>query len=339
MVMLAPGTTLPGQSYISYAAPFKSCMVAIKRVSVSTGAITYVSGIQIDSRHVITTCHGLDSTSGIRPLSNLSVLIGDNILTPSVEINIRRCLIHPDYRSYGQGEDIAILELAEEVPNRGVELGNYVAINNVIQMAGYGQAALSDGALQPLDGFLRAFDSFSNGSSLSWLPDEHYNQATPFEHYYPLLPFAGFGAQYDSGGGVFLNGKLVGIIVAATESWFGEVGCTWYLDTTRPTILAHIEQFRKYSVGGAVGFNFSLSSIEPASASNGPTLSGVINGGAAGRVVRIESTIDLVNPDSWETIAAVTLDRSGSATIQNLTDGRVEAINTKSYFVRATLDP
>ena len=332
-VMLAPGTTLPGQDYIDYGAQFQNSMVGIKRVSPTNGAFGFVSGVQIDERHVITSAHGIDTTAqGFWPMKFLFSVVGTNLYTPASTTPFRRMSVHPSYgRSFGTGIDLVVIELEEALPGRGSHIAdNSVASGELLVFAGFGQFALVDGALQPVDGFVRAFDATATNPSP--LFDNYY-----YSDGYPngLLP--GKGANRDSGGGVYFGNDLVGIIIAVGAETSSS-GRTTFLDLTRPEIRSWIAEFQASSVGGALGFRLAEVNITPASGGQGPRVSGKVHGGPGLASIRIEASSTLGAGAVWETIGTVTLDQSGSATFADLLDNRPEALGaTKSFYRAATV--
>ena len=216
--MLAPGTTLPGEDYKTYGAQFANSVVAIKTVSPTSGTVRYASGVQLDEYTIITAAHVLDSTSGFRPFANVSVLGGVNFFSPDFESSIASYVIHPTYVQgsgplFGNQLDLAVITLSSPVYGRGVEIGADAPVGAVVSMAGFGQHGLTSSALQPQDGYIRAFESqVINSSAVA--DNRYYGIGTGFSS----LSLEGQGAQFDSGGGVFYNNKLIGFMTSVGGS-------------------------------------------------------------------------------------------------------------------------
>ena len=211
-VMLASGTTLPGEAYKTYGAQFADSVVAIKTVSPVSGTVRYTSGVQLDEYTIITAAHVLDSTVGFRPFANVSVIGGVNFNTPDFVSSIASYRIHPTYvqgSGLGTGSqiDLAVITLSNPIYGRGVEIGTEAPIGAALEMAGFGQYGLSSSTLQGQDGYLRAFESQVVNSS-SVLDGNVYGTGIGFSS----LSLEGKGALGDSGGGVFYGNKLIGLI-------------------------------------------------------------------------------------------------------------------------------
>jgi hypothetical protein len=210
--MLAPGTTLPGEAYKDYGAQFADSVVAIKTVSPTSGTVRYASGVQLDEYTIITAAHVLDATSGFRPFANVFVVGGVNFNAPDFVSSIASYVIHPTYvqgSGLGTGSqmDLAVITLSNPIYGRGVEIGTEAPIGAALAMAGFGQYGLSSSALQGQDGYLRAFDSQVVDSS-SVLDSNVYGTGIGFS----TLNLEGKGGSGDSGGGVFYDNKLIGLI-------------------------------------------------------------------------------------------------------------------------------
>lgn len=251
-VMLAPGTELPGQAYIDYGAQFADSVVTIQRVGTTTGTISYTSGVLINDavtgkQFVVTAGHSLDSTSGLRPLENLSILVGTNYLTPQRNITISSYAVHSSYvvgSGMGTGEqiDLAIMELSlnATMPGLGASIGTQTIPNGaVIDLVGSGQFGLSSDALQPRDGNLRAFQSIAADPS-SIVSNDVYNAAIASSAFNSFTK--GVGANGDSGGGVFYNGELYGIMTTSSSLM------TSYVDLTNNEVNIFIRNFMDSTV-------------------------------------------------------------------------------------------
>jgi hypothetical protein len=336
-VVMFNATTLPGQAYMDYGAQFQNSMVGIKRVSTANnGAFGFVSGVQIDERHVITAAHAIDSATGFWPKNYLFVTMGSNLYSASTDVAIKRMSIHPSYTTgaLGIGIDLVIFELDSVVPGRGVSIATSTAPNGQsLSFAGYGQHAVVDGTLQTLDGHLRAFDARSLDPS--GIFDNYYYTAASASESGPLQ---GKGANRDSGGGVYYQNDLVGIMIAVSGGT-SSVGFTTFLDLTRPEIRSWIAEFRASSVGGALGFRLADLNITPAGGGQGPRVSGKVHGGAGLGSIRIEACSTLGTGAVWETLGTLTLDQSGSATSADLLDNRPEAVTATRTFYRAATVP
>jgi hypothetical protein len=335
-IIMYNATTLPGQAYMDYGAQFQNSMVGVKRVSTAnTGAFGFVSGVQIDERHVITAAHAIDSATGFWPKDYLFVTIGSNIYSASTDVAIKRMTIHPSYTGVlGTGIDLVIFELDSAVPGRGVNIASSAAPNGQsLIFAGYGQHALTDGPLQPVDGNLRAFGSLAINPT-SQFNNDYYNAGNDD----PFGFLQGKAANRDSGGGVYFNSELTGLMVA-TEFGTSSLGYTTYLDLTRPEIRAFIAEFRASSVGGALGFRLAEINITPTSGGQGPRVSGKVHGGAGLGSIRIEACSTLGTGAVWETLGTLTLDQSGSTTFADLLDNRPEAATATRAFYRAATVP
>jgi hypothetical protein len=202
-----------------------------------------------------------------------------------------------------------------------------------LSFAGYGQHALVDGALQTLDGHLRAFDALSvNPSGI--FDNYYYTAANPSG----AGPLTGKGANRDSGGGVYYQNSLVGIMVSASGET-SSAGLTTFLDLTRPEIRSWIAEFRASSVGGALGFRMADLNITPAAGGQGPRVSGKVYGGAGLGSIRIEACSTLGTGAVWENLGTLTLDQSGSTTFTDLLDNRPEAVTATRTFYRAATVP
>jgi hypothetical protein len=279
-VMLDAGTTLPGSSYITYGTNFANSMVAIKRIDSITGVISYGSGIQIDEKHVITAAHvmDLDSSGGLRPISNMSVEIGPDILSPSISSAFARYQVHPTYpvsSGLGTGSqiDIAIIEINEVLAGRGVNISSTsVATGIVLAHAGYGRYALQEQSIQPVDGKLRAFNAASRAPT-SLFNDYFYTSANNLSGL--SYPLKGGALNQDSGGGVYqqVNSEffLTGLMVAQSSGTTAGVRTT-HLDLTRPEIRQWLDAFRmnstaptppKLSLNSQGGNVICLKSSEP----------------------------------------------------------------------------
>jgi hypothetical protein len=217
-VMLAPGTTLPGEAYKDYGAQFADSVVAIKTVSPTSGTVRYASGVQLDEYTIITAAHVLDSAVGFRPFANVFVVGGVNFFSPDFESSIASYVIHPTYvqgsgPSYGDQLDLAVITLSSPIYGRSVEIGVDAPVGAVVTMAGFGQYALSSSALQPQDGYIRAFESQIVDAS-AVLDNAIYGMGLGFSS----LNLEGQGAPSDSGGGVFYDNKLIGFITSGSGS-------------------------------------------------------------------------------------------------------------------------
>lgn len=218
--MLAPGTTLPGEAYKAYGATFADSVVAIKTVSPTSGTVRYSSGVQLDEYTIITAAHVLDSTVGFRPFANVFVVGGVNFFSPDFESSIASYVIHPTYvqgSGLGTGSqiDLAVITLSNPIYGRGVQIGTEAPLGTALAMAGFGQHGLSSSALQPQDGYIRAFDSQVVDFSTSTVLDHNvYGTGIGFS----TLNLEGKGAAYDSGGGVFYDGKLIGLMHSESGS-------------------------------------------------------------------------------------------------------------------------
>jgi hypothetical protein len=337
-VMLASGTTLPGQAYMDYGAQFQNSILAIRYVT-SLGNIRHSSAVQIDARHVLTAAHVLDSIVGFRPPESVSVLTGTNFLNPTSETSIRRYKVHPTYipgsfLGVGSQIDLIVIELDEPLQGRGVSIRlSPVPNGETISFAGFGQHALPYQPLQPQDGSLRGFKAVSAGAA-SQFDDYFYgngNSGSP-------TPNSGYAANHDSGGGAYFNGELTGIMTGAAGGT-DPIGATTYLDITRPEIRAFIAEFRASSVGGGLGFRLADLNITPAGGGQGPRVSGKVHGGAGQGSIRIEACSTLGTGAVWETLGTLTLDQSGSATFADLLDNRPEAATATRTFYRAATVP
>jgi hypothetical protein len=217
-VMLASGTTLPGEYYKNYGAQFADSAVAIKTVSPTSGTVRYASGVQLDEYTIITAAHVLDTAVGFRPFANVFVVGGVNFKTPDFVSSIASYVVHPTYvqgSGLGTGSqvDLAVITLSNPIYGRGVDIGLGAPTGSVLAMAGYGQHGLSSSALQPQDGYIRAFESQVVDSS-SVLDNNVYGTGIGFS----VLNLEGQGAPYYSGGGVFYDGKLIGLIHSGAGS-------------------------------------------------------------------------------------------------------------------------
>ena len=251
-VMLAPGTVLPGQGYIDYGAQFAASAVAIKRISTANnGTFGFVSGVQIDERHVLTAAHAIDTAVGFWPRDYLAIAIGSNLYSSSIDIGIKRMQVHESYGgTFGTGIDLVIFELESPIPGRGVLIAPDSAPNNtMLSFAAYGQHGLVDEPLQSVDGNLRAFTSTAIDPS-SQFSNYFYGAADPFGS------LTGKGANRDSGGGVYYNNLLVGLIIASSGGTSSS-GFTTYLDVTRPEVKAFINAFRANSISPSVTVNIA----------------------------------------------------------------------------------
>ena len=210
--MLAPGTVLPGEEYKTYGAQFANSGVAIKTVSPTSGTVRYASGVQLDEYTVITAAHVLDTAVGFRPFANVFVVGGVNFNAPDFVSSIVSYVIHPTYvqgSGLGTGSqiDLAVITLSSPIYGRGVEIGVGAPIGAALAMAGFGQFGLSSSALNPQDGFIRAFDSQVVDNSAVF-DSSIYGTGIGFS----TLNLEGQGAPYHSGGGVFYDNKLIGIM-------------------------------------------------------------------------------------------------------------------------------
>lgn len=244
VVMLAPGTTLPGQAYINYGSQFINSTVAIRRESVTTGAVSYGSGVLVNHASgiqlVLTAAHVLDSTSGMRPANKLTVMVGTNYLNPDKAIKVKNYVHHPTYivgSGLGTGSqiDLALIILESKLVGIGVGMATLPAQNNQpLSFAGYGQHGLSLESLQSKDGYLRGFQSMAmNPSGL--FDDTIYNSS--FTSTLMDSTYLGVAANGDSGGGVFQNASLHGVMVGASP------GTIIYVDLTSEVVTNFIDGF------------------------------------------------------------------------------------------------
>jgi hypothetical protein len=234
-VMLAPGTVLPGEAYKDYGAQFADSVVAIKTVSPTSGTVRYASGVQLDEYTIITAAHVLDSAVGFRPFANVFVVGGVNFNAPDFVSSIASYRIHPTYvqgsgPTYGGQIDLAVITLSNPIYGRGVEIGEDVPVGSVLAMAGFGQHGFSLSSLQPQDGYIRAFESQEVDNSAVF-DSSIYGSGIGFAS----LILEGMGANFDSGGGVFYNNKLVGYMTTN-----GGSASTNYTKVTNSEVLGFI---------------------------------------------------------------------------------------------------
>jgi hypothetical protein len=233
--MLVPGTVLPGEDYKTYGTQFANSVVAIKTISPTSGTVRYASGVQLDEYTIITAAHVLDSTSGFRPFANVFVVGGVNFNAPDFVSSIASYVIHPTYvqgSGFGTGSqlDLAVITLSNPIHGRGVEIGTEAPIGAALAMAGFGQHGFSSASLQPQDGYIRAFDSQVVATS-SQFDSRYYGLGIGISS----LNLEGAGAQFDSGGGVFYNNKLVGFMTTA-----GGSASTGFLKVTNSDVMNFI---------------------------------------------------------------------------------------------------
>jgi hypothetical protein len=106
-----------------------------------------------------------------------------------------------------------VITLSSPIYGRSVQIGVDAPVGAVVAMAGYGQHGLSSSALQPQDGYIRAFESQIVDAS-SVLDNRYYGMGIGFSS----LSLEGQGAQFDSGGGVFYDNKLIGFMTSGSGS-------------------------------------------------------------------------------------------------------------------------
>jgi hypothetical protein len=333
-VMLAPGTILPGQGYIDLGAPYADFVVAIRRVSPSTGAVSYATGIKISPYHVVTAAHVIDHSSGFRPVENLTILGGTNYLSPSFTSAVSSYTIHPSYvqgslLGTGSQLDLAIITSSTKLSGGFATLSSNPILNgDIITFAGYGQPALDPSAPQlasDRDGYLRAFQGIA-GNPASIYDNVLYGGANGTVS--SLMPWEGLASQGDSGAGAFKGMELGGMafaIVGTTSTQWADFNS----QSARDFLM---------SVTRGLGFRLADLNIAPASGGQGPRLSGKVHGGPGLASIRIEASSALGAGAVWQTIGTVTLDQSGSATFADLLDNRPEAATaTKSFYRAATV--
>lgn len=82
-----------------------------------------------------------------------------------------------------------------------------------------------------------------------------------------------------------------------------------------------------------------VATISPALGGSGPRISGILSGGPAAGLSRIEASSDFTDSDSWTTIGAIQLDSLGAATFSDIEDTSAEAIGATFRFFRAAVIP
>lgn len=197
-VMLAPGTTLPGENYMNFGTTFLGRSVWV-RGEKTTGEIIYFTGLRINGGNVLTINTQTHSSSG--PITVLAVGSGPNYFsTPGEVRSVANVVPNPSL-------DLSILQLGGDFfPGTDLVVGSTPGFYQPIQIAGYGQFALQDGPIQLQDGNIRGFEqvaSFDNSSVVS--PNEM-----------SLLAFPGGAKPGYSGAPVFYGGDPFAIMTGGS---------------------------------------------------------------------------------------------------------------------------
>lgn len=218
-VMLAPGTTLPGQAYIDAGQAYSDYMVSIKRISASD-VVSYATGIKLSDRQVLLPAHVIDSLSGFRPPERLAVLGGSDFYNPEYNITVASYVTHPSYISGsnsvgGSVYDMAIITTSTAMPGGYAELATEAIPNGTtITFAGYGMPGLSYVSATTYDGLLRAFQGIST-DPISSFDDTIYGVTFAAPGIGLSLP--GSGSPGDSGAAGFVNGNQVGFLATSNS--------------------------------------------------------------------------------------------------------------------------
>lgn len=241
-IMLAPGTALPGQAYIDAANPFLHLIVAIKRISPTSGFVDYATGIKIGPNQILTAAHVVDALGGnFNSPANLSVLTGQNFFEPNQNISVAFYRVHPSYiqgSGLGTGSqiDLAVIHTTLAMDGPYAQIGTTPLTNgNVLTIVGAGRPALYGTPFdspEPFDGKFRA----CRGSLLD--PTSQFNNL----YYASLRSFTtsnfgipGGASIGDSGGAGFGSDNLVYFLITAA-TWTSASVRTFGVDLTQPEV-------------------------------------------------------------------------------------------------------
>jgi hypothetical protein len=238
-IMLAPGTALPGQAYIEAANPFLHLIVAIKRISPTTGFVDYATGIKIGPNQILTAAHVVDALGGsFNSPANLSVLTGHNFLSPTQNVSVAFYRVHPSYiqgSGLGTGSqiDLAVIHTTIAMDGPYAVIGTSPLANgNILTMIGAGRPGFLGGILDPYDGNFRACRG-SLVNPTSQFDNLYYNGLNASGSSSFSLP--GGGSLGCSGGAGFTaNNEVVFLITSG--AYGGSSVRTIGVDLTNPEI-------------------------------------------------------------------------------------------------------
>ena len=221
-VMLAAGTTLPGENYMAFGASFLGRSVWVKG-RYATGTIAYFTGLRINGGNILTINVQTHSPNG--PITVLEVGNGPNYFTDPGEVRpVINVVLNPSL-------DLSILQLGGDFfPGTDLVVGSTPGFYEPIQIAGYGQFALQDGPIQLQDGNIRGLEQVQGSNN---------NFAFVSSGEFGLLNFPGGAKPGYSGAPVFYGGDPIGIV---TSGILGtqEIQGTYYVPLNTPGLDAFI---------------------------------------------------------------------------------------------------
>jgi hypothetical protein len=150
-VMFEPGTTLPGTNYIQYGIQSALGRSVWIKGQTTSNTIVYFTGGRYDGWNVLTV-NPFTHSASTGPVTILQVGNGSNFLTdPGDVVNVSGVVVNP-------GHDQSVVHLSSFLPGIDMTLGGAPSPLNPVRIGGYGSFAILDGAINPSDGSIRAFD-------------------------------------------------------------------------------------------------------------------------------------------------------------------------------------
>lgn len=197
------------------------------------------SGVLIDPWDVLTAAHVLttfSSGSGIKATIGTGTnVVSDTGTTTSVSSSV----IDPLYDgSDPDSPDLAILHLSQPIGDAFLSIAPPVA-GEVLTGSGYGYRALSDGTVNPLDGYIRGWNA-PVGLDMPALDGPNFYFQTNFQADQAAVPLVGNAFFGDSGGPWFdAAGSVVGLTIDGPDTAAPEM-TTRVLNVSQPDNLEWI---------------------------------------------------------------------------------------------------